>query len=507
MNFKVIDRGDYISVNIASKYFGLAADTLIRNMNEMDITVINYLNVAYMAKADFLRAYELDKTMVGLKEIIAECIKENNDIDIDFTDRKKYAKYQELHSYYAGLNYFGIKVWYRLVSRQYSPIEFYMNKVDKEEFKSNIILKLKLYNKSKREKFRILLEDNFFRNYKKTKAALIQLSEETIPSLMNGINELTNLLRLTLKKEISDYTDDEINEYMIYANENITKIANILFSKLLFSVRQMYQCRFSMLHEFDQYVDVTKQDTSAYGDALYLELAYIIFNEDYWKEKNMLVKASKSKPIATTWLYHAMHYACGWRSKDIRERLPHITLRQSPEEIIRMVRENDHSESLWSSYADELVLRVEFENREPSKREEYPGTPDLKMHIPESYKSTIGMLLALCEAHSILEGKGSPICYHPGNPKYAVALFGIEYNGLFEGKIISNRKANKAYLERIMEIGDESNNGYLLAAYARSHKGGLGSLPEVTSKYLTAKMDGYSIDDITRVLVFCNRKV
>ncbi len=317
----------------------------------------------------------------------------------------------------------------------------------------------------------------------------------------NSLNELVNFLRLTCKKEICEYADDEIIAYMEYAVENITKSANMLLSKLIFIISQMAKCSFSMVNQFDIYADVDKKDTSAYNDEIYLKLAYMIFNEEYWKERDMLIKAANTKAIATTWLYHAMHYVCAWRSVDIEENMPHISLNNKPQEIIRMVKEHDYNETTWNSYVNEFVVRVGFDRKEPHKTKGYRNIPYLKMYIPESFKSTIGMLFALCEAHSILEGKNNKICKYPKNPKYAIALFGEEYNNLFDGKLVSNRKANKAYLQRIMENGDKDNyNGYLLASYARSHKGVLGSLPEVTYKYLKAKMDVYSVDDITRIL-------
>ncbi|OAB41782.1 hypothetical protein [Paenibacillus antarcticus] len=501
MDYKMIDGTGCISINMSSAHFGISAATLKRNMKAMRISIIKYQNVAYMSKVDFEEADRLDKSMIGLKDVIAECISENDDITVDFTSEESQAKYSELHSFFTGLNYFGIKVRHRLISKTYSPIVFYINKDDKEQFKSNIVLKLKLYNKTKDEKLRITLEDDFFCSNHKTKTALIKLAKNISANMENGINELANFLRLTCKKEISQFNDDEITTYMEFAADNITKNANILFSKLIFNISQTETCSFSIINQFDGHVGAVKRDNSAYDDAVYLKLAYIVFNEEYWKEKDMLIKASDSKPVATTWLYHAMHYVCAWRSADIVNNIPHITLNVEPEEIIRMVKDHDYNETTWFPYVNELVVRVGFENQKPRKTKRYQNSPNLKMYIPEGLKSTIGMLLALCEAHSILEGKGNQICRHPNNVKYAVALFGIEYNSLFAGRLISNRKANKAYMERIMESGDKNNNnGYLLASYARSHKGGLRSLPEVTSKYLKAKMDGYSVDDITRIL-------
>lgn len=160
-------------------------------------------------------------------------------------------------------------------------------------------------------------------------------------------------------------------------------MANILFLNLIFNISQTETCSFNIVNRFDEYAGVVKRDNRAYDDAVYLKLAYMVFNEEYWKEKDMLIKASDNKPVATMWLYHAMHYVCAWRSTDIVNNMPHISLSVEPEEIIRMVKDHDYSETTWIPYANELVVRVGFENQKPQKTERYQNTPNLKMYIPE----------------------------------------------------------------------------------------------------------------------------
>ncbi|MFC6648327.1 hypothetical protein [Paenibacillus rhizoplanae] len=363
MEFKIIDGTEYISINRAADYFDVATPTLKQNMMMMGISVIKHKKVDYMCKDDFEEAYRLGKSMVGLKDIITECMSENDDITFDYLSRVGQSKYQELHSFFAGLNYFGIKVKYRLISKSYNPIVFFINRDDKEQFKSNIVLKLKLYNKTKEEKLRILLEDDFFSINRKTKTALIKLAKDSPANMQSSINELANFLRLTCNKEISQFNDDEITTYMELATDNITKNGNIQFTKLISIIKENEECSFSIHNQFDKHVGVTKRENHAYEDSVYLKLAYMVFNEEHWIENDMLLKASNSKPIATTWLYHAMHYGCAWRKSDIVQNIPHITLNIEPEEIIRKVKEHDYNDTTWIPYVDELVVRVGFEIR------------------------------------------------------------------------------------------------------------------------------------------------
>lgn len=127
MDYKMIDGTERISINMSSAHFGISAETLMRNMKAMGISIIKYQNVAYMSKVDFEEADRLDKSMIGLKDVISECINEYEDITVDFTNRESQAKYSELHSFFTGLNYFGITVRHRLISKPYNPIVFYLS--------------------------------------------------------------------------------------------------------------------------------------------------------------------------------------------------------------------------------------------------------------------------------------------------------------------------------------------------------------------------------------------
>ncbi|MFD1903744.1 hypothetical protein ACFSQ7_05865 [Paenibacillus rhizoplanae] len=150
---------------------------------------------------------------------------------------------------------------------------------------------------------------------------------------------------------------------MELATDNITKKnGNIQFTKLISIIKENEECSFSIHNQFDKHVGVTKRENHAYEDSVYLKISiYGFFNEEHWIENDMLLKASNSKPIATTWLYHAMHYGCAWRKSDIVQNIPHITLNIEPEEIIRKVKEHDYNDTTWIPYVDELVVRVGFE--------------------------------------------------------------------------------------------------------------------------------------------------
>jgi hypothetical protein len=80
-------------------------------------------------------------------------------------------------------------------------------------------------------------------------------------------------------------------------------------------------------------------------------------------------------------------------------------------------------------------------------------------------------------------------------------FFGDRFMEACGGRRFSSRKANKAYLQGIEALGSDGTNakGYMLAALARSHKGGIGSLPETTDVYLRDEnFSGYKPEFILR---------
>ena len=83
-------------------------------------------------------------------------------------------------------------------------------------------------------------------------------------------------------------------------------------------------------------------------------------------------------------------------------------------------------------------------------------------------------------------------------------LFGVEFVSAMGRNHLSIRRCNKSYLQGIdvaASLRDEPGKpkGYILAALARSHKGGIGKLPEITEIYLKdASFTGYSPEFIAR---------
>lgn len=75
-----------------------------------------------------------------------------------------------------------------------------------------------------------------------------------------------------------------------------------------------------------------------------------------------------------------------------------------------------------------------------------------------------------------------------------IRFFGEDFVRASGYRKFKSRRANKSYLQGIEAVADDiagNPKGYMLASLARSHKGGIGKLSEITDVYLRdAKFTG-----------------
>jgi hypothetical protein len=150
----------------------------------------------------------------------------------------------------------------------------------------------------------------------------------------------------------------------------------------------------------------------------------------------------------------------------------------------------------------DLESRIKLLGLKPSKTARHTNVPTLKLHVPESLREPLGMIIAIALAHRPEIGPGDSFVVPNVNHKLTEDFFGKELVSII-GKFVP-RRCNKAYLQGIDAIGGADNapgkpKGYMLAALARSHKGGFGTLGRTTDIYLRdARFAGYSPEFIAR---------
>ena len=229
-----------------------------------------------------------------------------------------------------------------------------------------------------------------------------------------------------------------------------------------------------------------RQDTDAYTIGDFSRMAYLIFSAESWQENSLLEKASENSHLADMWLFLAMHFVCALRAMDIF-RLPAVRLPMEGHAMKASILAGAFTEKDAAGITRLWVQEIGAFRRPPGKTAGYGGIPELKISIPKTVESAFGMMLAVSASHH--EG-----AFLVGNPYCLVTrsrlrrFFGEGLWPVGKTKGFQTRRANKSYLQGIEMAAEDGTpgrvKGYMLAALARSHKGGIGTLPGMTGLYL-----------------------
>lgn len=99
----------------------------------------------------------------------------------------------------------------------------------------------------------------------------------------------------------------------------------------------------------------------------------------------------------------------------------------------------------------------------------------------------MGLILGIAASYREDVRPGEPFLRADRSVSRTKKFFGDGFMASLGGKGFASTRANKAYLQGIemsADAGDSHARGYMVAALARSHKGGIGALPDVTDIYL-----------------------
>ena len=232
-------------------------------------------------------------------------------------------------------------------------------------------------------------------------------------------------------------------------------------------------------------------------------MAYCVFNEEMWKRQNLIQKAVASPQCADLWIYTAMHFVCALRGTDLA-RLPAPQLPYDPKQVRDDILNGMFPEHFAAALTDNLTFRLKMKGAKPAKTQAYQNIAELKLFIPESLRIPLGIIIAIAVSHHPGKRPGSQFIF-PGDYRHLhKQFFGAEFIFALDSRQLSVRRCNKSYLQgidMIASLKDEPGKpkGYILAALARSHKGGIGTLPEITDIYLRdANFTGYSPEFIAR---------
>lgn len=284
-----------------------------------------------------------------------------------------------------------------------------------------------------------------------------------------------------LTKELDEYADEEINALVSSAYEELKmKELSLLADCLAYKGSEVPYT--SWKYQFKSH-QIARMENSAYHMEDFAFMAYAVLNRKSWDENELIQKALDNKRYAQLWTFSAFHFICALRTTDMI-RLPIPALPYEPETIRMMIRESRFSMSDAYDIAFELQYRCRMRGKRPHKTAKRGIAPEIKLFIPESLMEPLGFIMAISLS---FRESGDPFVSTDFTLQDLIRFFGEDFARAAGYKRFQTRRANKAYLQGIEATAEDTPGkpkGYMLASLARSHKGGIGKLAEITDVYL-----------------------
>lgn len=349
-----------------------------------------------------------------------------------------------------------------------------------QELVNSLDLWLKAYKKSGAEKTELLmgLLEERFPNTGRRFRSFMETSDRVY---IHTAWKVLDLLLGTLRKEADEYTEEEINDLVTSAYGELRIQELELLSSFL-----SYRCEDIPLTEWQYRFkshQMVKPDRSAYGIEDFSLMAYMVFNSQAWEDNHLVEKALANPRQAQLWTFCAFHFICALRNTDI-ERLPVPALPYDPETVRQKICDGSFAKTEAYAIAYELEFRCHASGRRPHKTLQKCIAPEIKLFIPESLMAPLGYIMAISLSY---RNHGDPFVAVDFDLRDIVHFFGEDFARAAGYKSFGSRKANRSYMQGIEASSDDEPGkpkGYMLASLARSHKGGIGKLSDVTDVYL-----------------------
>lgn len=366
-----------------------------------------------------------------------------------------------------------------------------------EKYWDRIALWLKAYGRDDREKLDILTEEYRWRYPRLCRRFMEYVSERHCGGLPSSWQTLDYLI--SSSTEDLDRWDKRTQIRLISnSSEYCTAAAGRMTADFLgWSAEKDGEEHYEYLFPARKIPD---DDNDAYSPENFIQMAYCVFNKDAWEENHLIEKACQKESCADMWSFTAIHFICGLRASDI-QRLPAPHIPYAGVEMRQKILDGDVTEGEMLSIAEKWQKSLELMSMKPNKTSRFTGIPDIKVFIPETLLYPMGIILSIAASYHE-EGE----CFVRSDFRMLdeKRFFGKAFSEACGNRGFTTRRANKAYLQGIEKTadiygGEGKIKGYMLAALARSHKGGYGTLPETTDIYLRdAAFSGYKPEFILR---------
>jgi len=400
---------------------------------------------------------------------------------------------RDLLEYMDANNWFGINA----VTKDGEPV---IIADDFERFRELLALWLSAYKKPGPEKIDLMLR-HFNGLYPVTcrlyREFLLQTGRKGEPAAW----KLLDYIFSEIDREIVDYKESGLNDLLKRADTGISLNCARLLAEFLSASMHEGKYLTEWIYHFE-----SREQPEIINDAYALNdfsiMAYCVFNNEMWLKLDLVKKAAKSKTYADLWLYTALHFICALRTGDMT-RLPAPALPCNGETVTKRILGGGFSVQDACALVDELCARLKLKPLKPSKTSAHDNVPSLKLFVPETLKEPLGVIIALALAHHPEAKPGDRFIVPNDNLGSVRDFFGEHFVNALGKRRFSSRRCNKSYLQGISTDSQDDEmgkpKGYMLAALARSHKSGIGSLAKTTDIYLKdARFSGYSPEFIIR---------
>lgn len=359
-----------------------------------------------------------------------------------------------------------------------------------------ICLWLDAYGRSDAEKLAVLADYGAGKFPDTTSKYVSYIKEFSLEEDSNSWRLLDFLLSV-LQKELLDSGEDEIQSLL----DRISRELPLVTAKLFISFWEKIQKEAGKNGwTYRLHARSKRKENTAYPMKDFSRMAYCIFNEAYWAKEHLVEKACESETNASLWAFLALHFVCGMRATDI-ERVPKPEIPYGGRDFRdRLLRGQVGDASMFSR---DIQLRMKYKSRHPHKTLKHSGIPELKLFIPISLEKPMGVILAVAASYHDDKEVGMPFIRAIRNIAVIRKFLGDSFAEALGWNNFSSRRANKSYLQGIELAagmdGADAPKGYMIAALARSHKGGIGTLPDITEIYLKdAAFNGYTPEFIAK---------
>lgn len=399
------------------------------------------------------------------------------------------------------MEFFEVNNWFGVIPGMRYGIPT-VTEYDIKRFNDPLALWLSAYRKPGRDKINLML-----RYFSGIYPVTCRLYREFV-DYRNNIDEpaawkLLDYLLSEIDREITEYDESDIEAMIKPLDTETTLVVALMFADFLRTAKHNGKPLTRWAYSFGSRA-CEERVNSAYGMSNFAVMAYCVFNEDMWSRQDLITKAVRSKKCADLWLFVALHFICALRVGDMK-RLPAPDLPFDGGVVLEKVSLGTFEKQEADALVDELIIRLKLKAMKPSKTSAHGNVSDLKLFVPESLKTPLGIIMAISLAHhsEIKPGNGF-VSPSYTNLNVIGSFFGRHFTAALDNRQFTSLRCNKSYLQGIDNIAGNDNKpgkpkGYMLAALARSHKGGIGTLAKATDIYLKdARFSGYNPEFIVR---------